>query len=273
MPGAACRLALPMALALTPLIAAAQPVMPVAGAIQQQPAEKPAHAAWTCLLKKYVQPGTDGVNRIDYAAFKDNAEDRTTLDTYIASFADMDLSGTDAATFAAWANLYNAVTVRYILERYPTGSIRDGYLFGGPWKKINVVAGGETVSLDEIEHGILRPRFGTPLVHYAINCAAISCPNLQAKAWQGATLDEDLADAVRAYINDPRGVTVTPRGLRISSIYDWFESDFGGSKQAVIEHLLKYADAALAKEIRSNPRIRAYEYDWSLNDTKKAETI
>lgn len=272
MPAAACRLALPVALILTPLSALAQPAMPVSGVVQQQPAEKPAHAAWTCLLKKYVQPGTDGVNRVDYAAFKDNAEDRATLDAYIARFAEMDLSGTDAATFAAWTNLYNAVTVRYILEKYPTGSIRDGYLFGGPWKKIKVNAGGQTVSLDEIEHGILRPRFATPLVHYAINCAALSCPNLQTRAWQGATLDEDLAAAARAYINDPRGVTPTPRGLRVSSIYDWFESDFGGSKQAVIDHLLKYAEPSLAEEIRTNPRIRAYDYDWSLNDSQKAGT-
>ena len=181
-------------------------------------------------------------------------------------------SGTDADTFAAWANLYNAVTVRYILERYPTGSIRDGYLFSGPWKKIKVMADGETVSLDQIEHEILRPRFGNPLVHYAINCAAFSCPNLQPKAWQGDTLDADLAAAARAYVNDPRGVTVTKRGLTVSSIYDWFEADFGGSKQAVIDHLLIYADSNLAEKIRSNPRIRAYEYDWSLNDTKKAET-
>lgn len=272
MPAAACRLALPVALALTPLSALAQPAVPVSGMVQQLPAEKPVHAAWTCLLKKYVKPGPDGVNRVDYAAFKANAEDRATLDTYIASFADMDLSGADAATFAAWANLYNAVTVRYILEQYPTGSIRDGYLFGGPWKKIKVAAGGKTVSLDEIEHGILRPRFGNPLVHYAINCAAVSCPNLQPEAWQADTLDEKLAAAARAYINDPRGVTVTSRGLTVSSIYDWFESDFGGSKQAVIEHLLAYAEPGLAKDIRSNPRIRAYDYDWSLNDTKKAET-
>lgn len=272
MPGAACRLALPVALALTPLSALAQPAVPVSGMVQQQPAEKPVHAAWTCLLKKYVQPGIDGVNRVDYAAFRANAEDRAALDTYIAKFEEMDLSGTNAATFAAWANLYNAVTVRYILENYPTGSIREGHLFGGPWKKIKVVADGQTVSLDEIEHSILRPRFGNPLVHYAINCAAVSCPNLQVKAWQADTLDDDLAAAARAYINDPRGATVTPRGLRVSSIYDWFEADFGGSKQAVIDHLLAYAEPGLAEKIHSNPRIRAYEYNWSLNDTQKAET-
>ncbi|MEZ5985971.1 MAG: DUF547 domain-containing protein [Hyphomonas sp.] len=272
MPASACRLALPVALVLTPLSALAQPAVPVSGMVQQAPAEKPVHAAWTCLLKKYVTAGTDGVNRVDYAALKANPEDRATLDTYIASFADMDLSGTDPGTFAAWANLYNAVTVRYIVEAYPTGSIRDGYLFGGPWKKIKVMADGESVSLDEIEHAILRPRFRNPLVHYAINCAAISCPNLQPKAWEADTLEEDLAAAARAYINDPRGVTITGRGLNVSSIYDWFEADFGRSKQAVIEHLLKYADAELATEIRANPRIRAYEYDWSLNDTKKAET-
>nr|WP_321360340.1 DUF547 domain-containing protein [uncultured Hyphomonas sp.] len=275
MPAKARRLALPVAILLTPLSALAQPAMPGASAAScavQQPAEKPDHAAWTCLLTKYVQPGTDGINRVDYAAFKHNAADRATLDAYIAGFAGMDLSGTDADTFAAWANLYNAVTVRYILEKYPTGSIRDGYLFGGPWKKIKVNAGGQTVSLDEIEHGILRPRFHTPLVHYAINCAALSCPNLQTKAWQGATLDEDLAVAARTYINDPRGVTPTPRGLKVSSIYDWFEADFGGSKRAVIDHLLKYADVGLAEEIRSNPHIRTYDYDWSLNDSQKAGT-
>jgi len=231
----------------------------------------PQHSAWTRLLETYVMAGSDGVNRIDYAALKASPADRAALDAYIASFADMDLSGTSPAAFAAWANLYNAVTVRYIVQNYPLGSIRDGYLFGGPWKKIKVTAGGKTVSLDDIEHNILRPRFKTPLVHYAINCAAFSCPNLQAKAWEADTLDADLTAAARAYINNPRGITVTDTGITVSSIYDWFEPDFGGSKQAVIAHLLKYADETLAKEIRTNPRIRKYDYDWSLNDSQKAD--
>ena len=229
-----------------------------------------ASSTWTRLLGKYVVEGADGVNRVDYAALKASPEDLAALDAYIGSFAAMDLSGSGPAAFAAWANLYNAVTVRYIVRKYPLGSIRDGSLFGGPWKKIRVEAGGETVSLDEIEHEILRKRFHDPRVHYSINCASWSCPNLQPRAWEAATLDADLDAAARDYINNPRGVTVTDRGITVSSIYDWFEADFGGSKQAVIDHLLTYANPDLATKIRANPRIRRYDYDWSLNDTRKA---
>jgi hypothetical protein len=154
------------------------------------------------------------------------------------------------------------------VEKYPIGSIKDGYFFGGPWKKIMVAVGGRNVSLDDIEHKILRPKFHDSRVHYAINCAAFSCPNLMAKAWEPATLDADLDAAARAYVNNSRGVSVTDRGLVLSSIYDWFAADFGGSKQAVIDHFLKYADTGLAKQIRANPKIRSYDYDWSLNDTE-----
>ncbi len=229
---------------------------------------KAEHAVWTRLLASYVQEGTDGVTRVYYAALKANAADRSTLDTYIASFVNRDLSGTDAAAFAAWANLYNAVTVRHIVERYPLGSIRDGYLFGGPWKKVKVIADGREVSLDAIEHDILRKRFNDPRVHYAINCASYSCPNLLPKAWEAATLDADLDAAARAYVNHPRGVDPGRNGLTVSSIYDWFEDDFGGSRSAVIDHLLTYADDTLAEEIRANPKIRSYDYDWSLNGTE-----
>jgi len=265
-----CRLTLPVALTLTPLVALAQPETPVSSVIRPQvPAPASQHAAWTCLLKKYVHPGVDGLNRVDYAALKANPADRAALDSYIAGFANMDLSGSGPVEFAAWANLYNAVTVRYIVEKYPVGSIRDGYAFGGPWKKITVLAGGQLVSLEDIEHRILRPRFHDPRVHYAVNCASVSCPNLQTTAWEAATLDQDLDAAARAYINSPRGITVADSRITVSSIYNWFEKDFGGSKQAVLDHLLEYADTGLAKEIRANPRIRGYEYDWSLNDTRK----
>ncbi|WP_430403052.1 DUF547 domain-containing protein [Hyphomonas sp.] len=226
------------------------------------------HTEWTRLLEKYVHASDDGVNRVDYGALKSNPADMAALDAYIAGFAGMDLSGSDNAAFAAWANLYNAVTVRYIAQKYPIDSIRDGHIFGGPWKRIIVTAGGRDVSLDDIEHRILRPTFNDPRVHYAINCAAFSCPNLMHKAWEPATLDRDIDAAARAYVNNPRGVTVTDRGLVVSSIYDWFLADFGGSKQSVIDHLLKYADTGLASQIRAKPKIRSHDYDWSLNDTQ-----
>jgi hypothetical protein len=154
------------------------------------------------------------------------------------------------------------------VERYPVKSIRDGYLTG-PWKEVKVRVGGDEVSLDAIEHKILRKTWGTPEVHYAINCASYSCPNLPAKAWEAASLKQDLGAAARAYINSPRGVTVTSKGLVVSEIYNWFEADFGGSKAAVIEHLLKHAEPALAEKIRAKPKIVRYQYDWSLNDAAK----
>jgi hypothetical protein len=226
------------------------------------------HAAWTALLKKYVKAGSDGITRVDYAGLAASQDDRAALDTYIAAFADRDLSAKTDANFAAWANLYNAVTVRHIVERYPVKSIKDGYLTG-PWKDVKVQAGGRDVSLDAIEHKILRKTWGTPEVHYSINCASYSCPNLPAKAWEAASLKKDLSAAAAAYINHPRGVTLTAKGLRVSEIYNWFEVDFGGSKGTVIDHLLKYAEPDLAAKIRANPKIVSYRYDWSLNDAAK----
>ncbi|MFN3608713.1 MAG: DUF547 domain-containing protein [Hyphomonas sp.] len=227
------------------------------------------HADWTRLLTKYVRASEDGVTRVDYAAFAASAPDRAALDAYIARFAEADLSARTDTNFAAWANIYNAVTVRYILEKYPLKSIRDGYLISGPWKDIKVRAGRQEVSLDAIEHTILRKVWGTPEVHYAINCASYSCPNLPRKAWEAATLEADLEAAARDYVNHPRGVRVTGRGLVVSSIYDWFQADFGGSKVAVIDHLVKYAAPSLADDIRANPKIVRDSYDWTLNDVPR----
>lgn len=256
------------------LVALAACLFPAAGladttpkplAETQVPAE---HADWTLLLKTYVKASSDGITRVDYAGLAASQKDRAALDAYIARFAETDLSAKTDANFATWANLYNAVTVRHIVERYPVKSIRDGYLTG-PWKEVKVRAGGSEVSLDAIEHKILRKTWGTPEVHYAINCASYSCHKLPAKAWEASNLKKNLDAAARAYVNHPRGVTVTSKGLTASEIYNWFEADFGGSKEKVVAHLLQYAEPDLAKKIRANPKIVRYQYDWSLNDAAK----
>ncbi|MEO1100647.1 MAG: DUF547 domain-containing protein [Pseudomonadota bacterium] len=230
------------------------------------------HADWTRLLGTYVEVSADGVNRVDYGALKANASDSAALDTYIASFETLDIDALTAdEQFAAWANLYNAVTVRHIIERYPIKSIRNGYLIG-PWKEVKVIADGREVSLDAIEHDILREEWEEPRVHYAVNCASYGCPNLLPKAWTAGTLDEDLDAAARDYVNHPRGVSIRNNGtLQVSEIYKWFREDFGGSKEGVIEHLLKHADDDLAAQIRAKPRITKHDYDWSLNDTESQQ--
>ncbi|MEL6753156.1 MAG: DUF547 domain-containing protein [Pseudomonadota bacterium] len=227
------------------------------------------HAAWTAILSTYVQPGEDGLNRFDYGALKANEADRAALTAYLASFETLDFDSlTRDDAFAAWANLYNALTIDHMIGRYPVKSIRSGYIIG-PWKRVKTVADGREVSLDEIEHDILRVEWNDPRVHYAVNCASIGCPNLQTKAWEAATLDEDLDRAAREFINTERGVTVRERGgLQVSTIYKWFEDDFGGSEAGVIEHLLQYADDDLAAQIRANADIKRHKYDWDLNDVQ-----
>ena len=235
-------------------------------------------AAFDALLAKYVRRGSDGVNRVDYSGWKASPEDRSQLNGYIdelAARAPSKMQRNEA--FAYWANLYNAVTLKVVLDRYPVSSIRDiksdalldpkAYL--GPWRTKRVNVEGRSYSLDDIENDVLRPAFRDARVHYAINCASYGCPNLRAKAWSAASLDADLDIAARMYINHPRGVTALPNNtLRVSSIYKWFAGDLGGDDAGVVAHLRKYADARLATVLASNPKIVEDGYDWSLNDAR-----
>lgn len=227
------------------------------------------HQAWDQILETYVSEYDDGVNRFDYGALNANPDDLTKLDAYLAMFADLDFDTlSEPEQFAAYANVYNALTVKHILGRYPVKSIRSGYLVG-PWKRVFTTVDGEKVSLDDIEHKILRVEWDDPRVHYAINCAAYSCPNIQTDAWIAETLDETLDQAARDYVNDPRGVTLRRNGtLQVSTIYKWFREDFGDSNDGVVDHLLEYAEPELAARIEETRRITKHEYDWALNDVE-----
>ena len=253
------------------LVLTTVPVLPaLADTGEVAASELPArHAAWTELLSRYVVESEDGINRFDYGGLNANTEHRAALDTYIDSFTTLEFGAlTPDEGFAAWSNLYNAVTVRHILDRYPVRSIRTGYIIG-PWKEVKTIAGGREVSLDDIEHKILRVEWSDPRVHYAVNCAALGCPNLQTRAWEAATLDADLDAAARAYVNDPRGVQIRSRGgLKVSRIYKWFIEDFGDSEAGVIAHLELYAEPELKAAIAANRDIRQHAYDWSLNDVE-----
>jgi hypothetical protein len=264
-------------LALASLVAPAaaqaqtpQDLIATAAATSAQPID---HAAWDRLLKTYVRPDADGLNRVDYAAFKRDGQ--AALKDYIAK-----LEAVDPATlprpeqFALLANLYNAKTADIVLDHYPVKSIRDislgggllGVFTGGPWKAKALKMKGVELSLDDIEHGMLRPVFKDPRVHYAVNCASVGCPNLGTEAFTGDQLDAQLDAAARAYVNHPRGADPKPDGLVASSIYDWYQQDFGGSEDGVIAHLKTYADPALAQKLEGTTSIADYAYDWSLND-------
>lgn len=231
------------------------------------------HAAWDQLLQTYVKPGTDGLNRVDYAALKVNG--LPSLRAYIQAIEQVDpakLSRRDQ--FALLANLYNAKTLEIVASYYPVKSIRDislggglvAALSGGPWKAKVLKLQGVDLSLDDIEHGILRPIFKDPRVHYALNCASIGCPNLRTESFTGAKLNEQLDVAAREYVNSPRGVRFEDGSPVISSIYVWYEDDFGGINQGVLDHLRKYVSRELEQRLANVTSIGDHDYDWGLND-------
>ena len=222
------------------------------------------------LYARYVVEGADGLNRVRYAAWKATPADRAALTDWIAEAEATPVSTLPRAEqFAFWANLYNAVTVRVVIDAYPVASIRairPTAISIGPWGRKMVQVEGRALSLDDIEHQILRRQWREPRVHYAVNCAAVGCPNLQTRAWRAATLERDLDRAARAFINSPRGVRVRADGqLVISSIYSWFRADFGGGQAGVRAHLARYADADLKARLDAGARIAGDAYDWSLN--------
>ena len=230
-----------------------------------------SHQAWDRFLQTYTKLGNDGIVRVDYAAV--NEQDKQKLDAYIKDLGDRDASQyTRNAQLAYWINLYNALTVSVILDHYPIDSIRDikkGLIDVGPWDEKRVVAGGRELSLYDIENGIVRPLWpDDPRTHYALNCAAIGCPNLAQTAYTAGNIMQRLEEKAKLYVNSPRGVSITEDGdLTVSKIYNWYRNDFGRSDEIIINHLRQYADPDLKTALDQSGKINHYVYDWSLNDT------
>jgi len=230
------------------------------------------HAAWDAFLRTYVVPGADGINRVAYGRV--SKPDRYGLARYLDMLTMTGISShARPEQLAFWINLYNALTLRVVLDAYPVASIRDiaispGLFSVGPWGRKLVTVEGEALSLDDIEHRILRPVWHDPRIHYAVNCASLGCPNLLPAAFTGANADGLLTEAARAYVNHPRGARVKDGRLTVSSIFVWYRADFGGDDKAVVAHLRQYAEPYLAAKLAPIVRISADAYDWALNDAK-----
>ncbi len=217
---------------------------------------------WAALLADHV---TDG--RVDYDGFKQN---EARLDQYLAI-----LSSTDPGAlsrnhqFAFYINAYNAFTIKLVLTRYPgINSIKEiGGFFSNPWNKKFIRLNRFTVSLDHIEHDILRPRFKDARVHFAINCASKSCPPLVDEPYEGVTLENQLDRQARQFINQWKNVFLKENTLFVSPIFKWFEDDFAAGPLAFIRHhaqgpLRQALDQAAAK---GDIRFEYLNYDWTLN--------
>jgi len=228
------------------------------------------HAAWDDFLGRYVTADAAGVNRVAYGAV--SPADRAAIDDYIGALETVQITSFNPdEQLAYWINLYNAVTVRTVLDAYPVDSIREigtGLFAAGPWERDQVSVMGRELSLNDIEHGIIRPVYNEPRIHFAVNCAAVGCPNLADTAFDGAKIDAQFAAAEHAYIHDPRGVRIEGDDLVLSKIWLWFQEDFGADEAEVIEGIRAVADGPLAEALAGRRSVDAYVYDWALNDAR-----
>lgn len=238
----------------------------------QRPNMKPDYSFWEQLLTRYVKTDRSGVNLFAYN--KVSPADKKALKVLLATLQKTSVSNLSRDDqMAFWINLYNAQTIDIVLDHYPVKSIKDislggGFFSSGPWKKLLMTVEGRSLSLDNVEHDILRKQWRDPRIHYAVNCASISCPNLAAKAYTSDKLEEMLTEQAKHYINHERGVSVKDGRLRLSQIYSWYRSDFGRSDADIIKHIATYASPELKKNIAGIKSISGYDYDWSLNEAK-----
>ena len=213
------------------------------------------------LLKAYVKDGL-----VDYQGFK-NEEKK--LDAYLQILRETDTSKLPLdEQLAFYINTYNATTIKFILSRYPDiKSIKDlGSFFRSPFKKKIVHVEGETISLDDLEHGIIRPRFKYPRVHFAVNCASKSCPPLLSEPYRGSTLDEQLNASTRGFVNNPERNYLVGKTLYVSKIFKWFSEDFDNN---VLGFFLNYAEGDFKERLVANKlviEVEYLDYDWSLNE-------
>ena len=215
---------------------------------------------YASLLKKHVIN-----NRVNYDGFK---KDKKLLDEYLAILSHTDtrsLSGNNL--YAFYINVYNAFTIKLILTKYPgINSIKEiGGFFSNPWSKKFILLRGRTVSLDHIEHNILRPKFKDPRVHFAINCASKSCPALLNEPYEGKTLETQLDNQSRKFINDKKNNFIKEDTLFTSKIFKWFKEDFSDNPLLFIK---RHASGDLKEKLNSsgeNIKINYLNYDWSLN--------
>ena len=212
------------------------------------------------LLKKHVR---DGV--VSYRGFK---QDEATLDRFLKVIENTDLNAlSQQGKFAFYINAYNAWTIKLILTGYPgIESIKDlGSLLRSPWKKEIVRVGGKAITLDNVEHDILRAEYKDPRIHFAVNCASKGCPILQSTPYYSETLDQQLNQATADFINDSKHNRLEGNTLYVSSIFKWFKEDFPGG---VTAFFLQYAQSDLKnrlEQVKDDVKIKYLDYDWSLN--------
>lgn len=227
------------------------------------------HRDWQRLLQEYVHTDATGINLFDYKSV--SHLNSALLDSYLIEMQTLDpRTYSPAEQKAYWINLYNALTVKLILDNYPVESITKlgkGFFKFGPWDDPVAEIAGKTLTLNDIEHRILRPIWQDPRIHFAVNCASIGCPNLQATTFTAANTEALLDEAALDYLSHDRGVSFDASGkLQLSSIFDWYAEDFGNNQNEVLTKLSEYTPVELAGKLATYEGKIRYDYDWRLNE-------
>lgn len=228
--------------------------------------QPPSHEAWDRLLQQHVTEA----GWVNYEGF---LADKDSFEAYLASLSASPANTetwSEAAQLAYWINVYNAFTVKVVLDYYPVDSIRD---IAGAFPFINSVfdlkffeIGGQPMDLNTVEHQILRKHYQEPRIHFAINCASFSCPKLLNRAFTVDLLETQLEDQAHAFVNDPTKNELTPDKANLSKIFAWYEQDFTAVKP-LIAYINDYSDVRLA----DNASVSHLVYDWSLNKIPSEE--
>jgi hypothetical protein len=228
-----------------------------------------SHKQLDALLKESVKDGL-----VDYAGLIRN---RSSLSDYLAQTA-----AVSEKEFSQWnqsqqlallINVYNAATLDLILQHYPIASIKKiGSFWKGPWDQPVVRLFGTTLTLNQLEHEILRKKYSEPRIHFAIVCAALGCPPLRSEAFTVDRLNEQLADQGRVFLNSKQKnrVDVERRVVYLSPIFKWFAEDFEKPSGSVIKFVAPYFPADAQAELKKGGfKIRYTDYDWSINDVSR----
>ncbi len=212
------------------------------------------HSAFTNLLSQHVSDkGT-----VDYEGFK---KDKVKLNEYIKILQDNppQANWSSNESMAYWINTYNAFTIQLIIDNYPVKSIMK--INGGkPWDLAFIEINNKKYTLNNIENDILRKEYDDARIHFAINCASISCPKLATKAYEAVTLEKQLTESTKDFINNTSKNNLSPTVIAVSKVFDWFKDDFK-SYGGIIPFINKYSNI----KINSNAGVTFKDYNWNLN--------
>ena len=220
-----------------------------------------SHELWDSLVQKYAFKN----GKVDYEGF---IQDSIQLNNYLTLLKNNhpnDNNWSEKEQLAYWINAYNAFTVKLIVDHYPVKSIKDikkGLPFiNSVWDIKFIKIEGATYDLNNIEHSTLRKKYDEPRIHFAINCASVSCPNLRNEAYTSKRLEEQLTEQAHLYLSDTSKNKITKDKIELSSIFSWFRKDFK-KNGSLIDFLNKYTPL----QIDENAEIDYLDYDWNLNE-------